>query len=92
MTKIKDFSKKQSNRSYNYGCSFGKNGKYCDPCGISYQPVNLRIVGGIPAEPHSFPAQVTPAFSQKLIKNHLKKKTFMYLGIYSHFIFCRKIH
>lgn len=48
----------QSNVTYNYGCPYGQSGKYCDPCGVTSQPINLKIVGGIPANPHSYPAQV----------------------------------
>lgn len=55
-------------RPYNYGCEYGKNGKYCDMCGITSQDVNVRIVGGIPAWPHSFPAQVRSQILQKI--NH----------------------
>lgn len=55
-------------RPYNYGCDYGKNGKYCDMCGITSQDVNVRVVGGIPAWPHSFPAQVRPRKTQKV--NH----------------------
>lgn len=47
-----------TNSSYNYGCPYGQNGKYCDPCGISSAAVNIKIVGGVAATPHSYPAQV----------------------------------
>lgn len=45
-------------RKYNYGCEYGKNGNYCDECGVSFASTNIRVIGGSDAVPHSYPANV----------------------------------
>ncbi len=43
---------------YNYNCPYGRNGKYCDPCGVTSSDPNVKIVGGVEAIPNSWPATV----------------------------------
>ena len=63
-------------KQYNYGCPSGRNGKYCDPCGNTYESIIAEIVGGVPAKPYSYPAQVSSRF---LIINEINSIKTYYL-------------
>jgi hypothetical protein len=53
-------TRKPQNVTYGkYKCKNGHQGKYCDPCGVTFYGNNLqKVVGGIDAIPHSWPAAV----------------------------------
>ena len=44
-------------------CAYGYNGDKCDECGIAYFSQNARIVGGLTANPFSWPSMVYVRFS-----------------------------
>lgn len=57
------FKATNSAKRYNYGCPYGKTGKYCDECGVTFKDVNTRIVGGEEAVENSWPAHVRFSFN-----------------------------
>lgn len=59
--------KKQKQQRNRYGCRYGFQGRYCDPCGLTFAPPPLvnKIVGGFEATPHSWPASAYIVFTYK---------------------------
>lgn len=48
-----------------YNCRYGYQGRYCDPCGVSFAMPMVKIVGGFEAIPHSWPSSAYIVFNYK---------------------------
>lgn len=49
-----------------YNCRYGYQGRYCDPCGLTFKPpIVNKIVGGFEATPHSWPSAALIVFNYK---------------------------
>lgn len=48
-----------------YNCRYGFQGRYCDPCGVTFWPPLVKIVGGFEATPHSWPSAAYIVFNYK---------------------------
>lgn len=62
ITNKTSFKQARHNR---YNCRYGYQGRFCDPCGVTFNSPVVKIVGGFDAAPHSWPATAMIIFNYK---------------------------